>query len=266
MQQEYKELLITDDMNIARSAKKQGRYVVLCHPLSNELPMDNFGDYPYAIERMAEQVGDGTIISEEFDTNYLDHILCRMKGIPCEILDTQRCHVREITVSDVDALYEIYKAPEITEFMEDLYEKKEDEIAYTQDYIKYQYGFYDYGMWIVESLETTPDNADLTKDNGTRRIIGRAGFDMREGYDVPELGFMIRKEDQHQGYATEICEALLAYGKEQLGFLKVGAFTDSRNTASIRLLEKLGFRYQRTESVKTVKCDSEKLDYYLKCL
>lgn len=242
MQRQYKELLITDEMDIARRAKKKGQYVVLSYPVQGMTEQDSLSDYPYAIETGSEP-----------EATYLEHVLCRFRGEPCHILDTERCRVREITPADVDRLYEIYADPQITEFMENLYENREDEIAYTQEYIQCHYGFYDFGMWVVEELEAG-------------KIIGRAGFDMRQGYEDPELGFMICREYQQQGYATEICRALLAYGKEYLGFEKVGAFTDLANEASVRLLAKLEFVYQRKESVETVKGAKESLAYYSKVL
>ncbi|MBQ8527070.1 MAG: GNAT family N-acetyltransferase [Lachnospiraceae bacterium] len=257
MQKRYKELLITDEMHIAQEARKKGEYVVLCYPLADCVPT---GDIEHgSIARTHEEACDMSVFpyavenAEELDETYLDHVLCRLKGIPCHILDTERCRVREITPEDVDRLYEIYADPQITKYMENLYESREDEIAYTKDYIRCHYGFYDFGMWIVED-----------KKNG--KIIGRAGFDMREGYEEPELGFMICRNYQQKGYAGEVCGALLSYGKKQLGFEKVGSFTNPENTASVRLLCRLGFSYQSMHVVNSVKEDRQKLAYYQKVL
>ena len=255
MQIQYKELLITDEMNIARAAKKEGRYVVLSYPVDGMREEDSLSDYPYAIETTEEVLCLGNADTEgRLPIHYyLDHVLCRFKGVPCHILDTERCSVREITPEDVDRLYEIYADPQITEFMENLFENREDEVAYTKEYIRCHYGFYDFGMWIIV-------------DKATGCIIGRAGFDMRRGYEDPELGFMIGKEYQRQGYAKEVCRALLSYGKQQLGFEKVGSFTNPANVASVRLLCKLGFSFQREEMVDSVKEEKEQLAYYLKLL
>lgn len=238
MKRQYKDLLITDEMNIARAARAEGKYVVLSYPVYGMTDRDSLSDYPYAIETGSEP-----------EVTYLEHVLCRFKGEPCHILDTERCRVREITPEDVDRLYEIYADPQITEFMENLYEKREDEIEYTKEYIRCHYGFYDFGMWIVEERETG-------------KIIGRAGFDMRQGYDDPELGFMICREYQKKGYATEVCKALLSYGKKELGFEKVGSFTVPENVASVRLLSKLGFLYQGKDEIESVKGDKDCLAYY----
>ncbi len=231
MQRQYKELLITDEMDIARRAKAEGQYVVLSYPVQGMTKEDHLADYPYAVETTEQEP------EEAGYATYLEHVLCRFKGEPCHILDTKRCRVREITTADVDRLYEIYADPQITEFMEGLYEKKEDEIAYTEDYIKCHYGFYDFGMWIVVDKET-------------ETIIGRAGFDMREGNENPELGFVICTQYQGRGYAAEVCEALLNYGKEELGFEAVTARVERGNIKSLQLLCKLGFGAQNIDEKK----------------
>ncbi len=155
---------------------------------------------------------------------------------PWTILTTDRCIIRETTIGDVDSFYEIYQEPSITEYMEGLYADKQAETAYIQDYIKNIYRFYGYGMWTV-----------LEKTDG--KVIGRAGISWREGYDIPELGFVIGVPWQRQGYACEVCQAILAYGKEELGFTDFQALIMTGNEKSRTLCEKLGFVYQETVEV-----------------
>lgn len=213
---EYKSLYITNESDKAEKARKAGRYVVLLLPLTGECP--DMSAYPYAIENM-----------DEVSSEYLDRLILRFENKPWLILETQRCLVREITPEDVDALYEIYADKEITVYMEDLYEKKEEEVAYTKDYIACHYRFYEFGMWIIE-------------DKHSGRILGRAGLDMVEGKETPQLGFVVRKDSQKQGIATEVCQAILKYAKETLGFKHLEAVCDERNEASVSLLKKLGFK------------------------
>ncbi|MBO4338132.1 MAG: GNAT family N-acetyltransferase, partial [Lachnospiraceae bacterium] len=133
---------------------------------------------------------------------------------------------------DVPKLYEIYKEPEITRYMEDLYENMDEEIKYTQDYIKWHYGLYGFGMWIVT------DKAG--------RIIGRAGFDQKEEKE-PHLGFMIRKDMQRQGLAFEVCSALMEYAASHFDVPGIISLTHPQNTASASLLKKLGFTCKEAE-------------------
>lgn len=159
---------------------------------------------------------------------YLDRVYRRYAGIPWDILDTERCHIRESTVEDVDLFYEIYKNPSITKYMEDLYSDRNEELAYMRDYIEKVYGFYDFGVWTV-----------IEKESGS--IIGRAGLSYREGYEDPELGFVIGVPWQGKGYAYEVCREILKYGKEELGFERVQAFVETENEVSLNLCTKLGF-------------------------
>lgn len=167
---------------------------------------------------------------EEIEYTSLLQAYQRLVGEPWHILTTKRCIVRETTTDDVDSFYKIYADPSVTKYMENLYADRAQEIAYIQDYIKSVYGFYGYGMWTV-----------LTKKDNT--VIGRAGISWREGYDIPELGFVIAKPCQRHGYAYEVCRAVLEYGKAEIGFTCFQTFIMAGNDISEKLCRKLGFRY-----------------------
>lgn len=180
---------------------------------------EHFLQSEYAIEQI-----------EEVEYESLELVYLRLTGQPWTILTTNRCIIRETTVDDADSFYEIYKEPSITYYMEDLYADKAEEIAYIQDYIKNVYGFYGYGMWTV-----------LEKTSG--QVIGRAGLNWREGFDIPELGFVIGVPWQRQGYAYEVCQAILEYGRKELKFTRFQALVMEGNDKSERLCRKLGFTY-----------------------
>ena len=182
---------------------------------------------------------------EELPLEYLQRVYQRFYHIPWEILRTERCLVREITVQDVDELYEIYKDKEIVKYMENLFEDKEEEREYTRKYIENMYGFYGFGMWIVQRL-----------DNG--RIIGRAGLNVRDEYDDLELGYIIRKDEQKKGYAKEVCEAILRYAVEELEVQDINAFIHPDNTDSINLIKKLKFKKK-----EKVSLEGRNLDRYV---
>ncbi len=169
---------------------------------------------------------------EEVSAKSYDEVYRRLRQIPWDILETDRLFVRESTVEDVKDFYRIYSDPSITKYMEDLFQDPEQEVAYMQDYIKQMYGFYGFGMWTVTE-----------KKSG--EIIGRAGLSVREGYDLPELGFVIERKRQGMGYAKEVCEAILEYVKCELCFDEVQALVIKENEASLKLLQKLGFVYKK---------------------
>lgn len=85
----------------------------------------------------------------ELDAEYFELIYRRLKRLPWDILETERCTLRESTVADVPAFYEIYKEPSITDYMENLFPTPEEENAYMEDYIDKVYAYYDFGVWTV---------------------------------------------------------------------------------------------------------------------
>lgn len=208
-------LYVTDEREVYASLQKEGRYVL---PYLHEgIKSADFPGAAWLIEDL-----------EETTSESLELVYRRLAGLPWDILETLRCRVRETTVDDVDSFYRIYAEPSITEYMEDLFADRDEEIAYTKDYIEKVYAFYGYGMWTI-----------LEKESGA--VIGRAGIIWREGYDVPELGFVIGVPWQRRGYAFEVCEAILAYAKEELAMDRMQALVRTGNEKSLRLCEKLGF-------------------------
>lgn len=169
---------------------------------------------------------------EDLDDNYLERIWQRYRGIPWKICETERCLVRESVPEDVDSFYEIYRDREITEYMENLYEDREKERQYIRDYIEKVYAFYGFGMWTV-----------CLKEAG--EVIGRAGISMREGFEEPELGYVIGKTWQRQGIATEVCREILNYAGNELGLEQIRALMHPENVASQRLCHRLGFCYEK---------------------
>lgn len=165
---------------------------------------------------------------EEVDYNFLEKVYQRHYGIPWEILETERLRVRELTLADMDALFELYSYEGMTDYMEDLY-PYEEEYRYQESYIENMYRFFGYGMWLV-----------FEKDTG--KLVGRAGVEHREELEGElELGYAIGTPWQGQGFATEVCEGILAYTKEKLGFEEICSLVEPENKKSIHLLEKLGF-------------------------
>lgn len=212
-------LVITDDPQTAEQLLNDGKYVLILYHEKNK--NQNFPSARYAIE---------DLFSLEYSS--YEQVFKRLAGLPLDILETKRIRVRESTLEDVDEFYRIYCNPAITYYMEDLFQDKEAELAYMKSYIDQIYGFYGYGLWTV-----------LAKETG--QVIGRAGLSVREGYELPELGYVIDVHYQKQGYAYEVCEAILQYAREELEFDKVQALIDERNVASLRLIEKLGFIFER---------------------
>ena len=57
-----------------------------------------------------------------------------------------------------------------------------------------------------------------------------------------EIGFILAREQQRHGFATEAADELLRLGFEWLGLHRISGICDPRNTASSALMERLGMR------------------------
>lgn len=222
-------LYITDNPLYHRLLQDSGLPVIVYMHDGNREMVFSYAEY--AIEDIGE------IEYESLELGYL-----RLTGQPWTILETNRCIIRESTVADVDSFYEIYSEPSITKYMENLYVDRDEEVEYIKDYIKKVYSFYGYGMWTV-------------LEKSSLKVIGRAGISWREGYDIPELGFVIAVPFQRQGYAYEICQAILKYGHEELGFNSFQVLIMKGNEASKALCEKLGFVYDEQTQIDNIWYD-----------
>lgn len=197
------------------------------------------GSYPYILQGL-----------EDVDAQYFERIYRRLKKIPWDILETDRLIVRESVLEDLPFFYEIYQDKRITQYMEDLFEDPEMEAEYLKSYIDTVYAFYETGIYTVVYKETG-------------EIIGRAGYERREGYEELEFGFLISTKYQKRGLAKEVCTGLLQYAAEYFPKEPIHAFVEPENEISIKLLESLGFHYVSSQKVATCK-EKEKnyLEYY----
>ena len=91
-----------------------------------------------------------------------------------------------------------------------------------------------YGLWMLY-------------DRATGAPVGRGGLNRTEfdGAAEVEVGWLIVPERWNQGLATELGAASVELAFGTLGLPDLVAFTMPHNTASRRVMEKLGFTYER---------------------
>ena len=128
MEQNTPVLYVTDDPKTAEELKSRGEAVLIYLHEGNQ--EQDFEGFLYAVED-----------PDNLDPEYAVKVYQRMKGLPWDILQTERCLVRETTPEDVDDFFRIYSDPEITRYMENLYPELEQEKQYIRDYIKKIYTF-----------------------------------------------------------------------------------------------------------------------------
>ncbi len=109
-------------------------------------------------------------------------------------------------------------------------EKIDETIRQAVDHWR-QHGF---GFWVFHR-----------KSDG--QFIGRGGLKTYQidGKDVIGLAYAVMPDYWNRGFATEMAQASLDVGFEHLGLAEIGSWTLLVNLASQRVMEKLGFRYER---------------------
>jgi len=209
-------LFISDDAGVLKYLHDKGGFTIACY---HEGVTGLMGTTQYAIEGI---VG--------IEPDYMEKVYQRYCGIPWQIAKTKRLTVREMGPDDLDELYELYADERVTKYTEPLFVDKDMEKHYIEDYVENIYKYFGFGTWLVHR-----------KEDG--KLIGRAGFNFRPGFDEPELGFVTGYPFWRKGYAYEVCSHLLYLGKTVFEFGRIQALADKENMASVCLLEKLGFYY-----------------------
>jgi ribosomal-protein-alanine N-acetyltransferase len=90
--------------------------------------------------------------------------------------------------------------------------------------------------------------------------VGLCGLLQREYFEWPDIGYALLDRHAGHGYAREAAEATLAWGWNARGLPRIVASTTLDNRDSIRLLERLGFRF---EDVRQLPVHSEPSRYFV---
>ncbi len=98
----------------------------------------------------------------------------------------------------------------------------------------YHWQRYGFGLWVF-------------RDKINSQFVGRAGLRNThvEGNDEVELAYALMVNYWGKGLATEMGEQILKIGFELLKLQEVVCFTLTTNKASQKVMEKLGFKYER---------------------
>lgn len=150
------------------------------------------------------------------------------------ILETERLILRPLTLDDLDALFALYRDPEIRKYFPEgtlTYAETKEELEWIIDVYYGQYGF---GLW-----------ATIYKATGA--FIGRCGLLpwTIEGRQEVEVAYLLDKAYWGQGLATEVAEAIVTYGFEHLRLSRIICLPEPENQASCRVAEKIGMTLER---------------------
>ena len=89
----------------------------------------------------------------------------------------------------------------------------------------------------------------LVQLKDTLTPVGMCGLLKREELPDPDIGFAFLPDFWNKGFAFEAAAAVLNDARERLKLQRVLAITSLDNDASIKLLQRLGFRFEKTMSL-----------------
>ncbi len=107
----------------------------------------------------------------------------------------------------------------------------------------------------VDSYQRLGFGLYLVESKGTRISIGICGLVKRASLEDVDIGFAFLPKYWGNGYAYESASAVMAYGESVFGLSRIVAVTTPDNHGSIKVLEKLGFRFEQT--IKLSEGDAE---------
>jgi RimJ/RimL family protein N-acetyltransferase len=149
------------------------------------------------------------------------------------IIETERLTLRRLSPDDAGFIVELLNQPSFLRYIGDKEVRNNaDAVRYIKNGPIASYERFGFGLYLVELKETEVS-------------IGICGLLKRESLPDVDVGFAFLPDYWSLGYAFESAAAVMTYGREVLGLRRIVAITSLDNDASIRLLEKLGLRFER---------------------
>jgi RimJ/RimL family protein N-acetyltransferase len=149
------------------------------------------------------------------------------------VLSSERLLLRELTHDDAGFVVELLNDPDFVRFIGDRGVRDEsDARAYLDKGPIASYARHGFGLYAV----ATRDAAQVT---------GICGLLRRDWLDEPDLGFAYLPRFRGRGYAIEAARAVLDDAAGRLGLARITAIVSPENERSLRVLAKLGFRFER---------------------
>lgn len=147
------------------------------------------------------------------------------------MIETARLSLREFTLADAPFVLRLLNEPS---YLQNIGDRGVRTIEQAERFIEERflssYRTNGFGHWLVSDRAGTP--------------MGSCGLIDRQAIGEIDVGFAFFPEFWNQGYAFEAASAAMAWGRAK-GLTRIVAVVSPANRASIRVLEKLGLRYER---------------------
>jgi RimJ/RimL family protein N-acetyltransferase len=148
------------------------------------------------------------------------------------LLETARLSLRQLTNDDTLFILELLNEPSFIQNIGDRNVRTiEDARAYILNGPVTSYEKNGFGLCLVVLKETNES-------------IGMCGLIQRDGLEDVDIGYALLPKFWSKGYAIEAARAVKEYAKDVIGLKRLVAIVDPANEGSIRVLEKIGLRYE----------------------
>ncbi len=163
-----------------------------------------------------------------------------------ENIETERLLLRPLGMEDADFIIELLNDPS---FIKNIGDRNVRSVEDAHGYIL---------KGPVTSYEKNGFGLCLVILKETDEAIGMCGLIKRDALEDVDLGYAFLPRYWSKGYAVEAAKATLNFGWQVIGLKRIVAVTDPANTPSNRVLEKLGFVFE-----KMVKIAADDIDLNL---
>lgn len=161
---------------------------------------------------------------------------------------TNRLILRETSTEDAQMMYLLNNDPEVIRYTGDPpFKSIEDAAMFLNQYDHFQK--HNRGRWAV-----------VDKANG--EVLGWCGLKYHEDSGENDLGYRFFQNKWGQGYATEASHLALQYGFRRLGLDSVIARAVKANIASIQVMKKLSFEFEKDFEEHGSLCAQHRIDKY----
>jgi ribosomal-protein-alanine N-acetyltransferase len=151
-------------------------------------------------------------------------------------LETERLVLRQLKISDVEALFDMRKEPLMHVFTDT---KPDVNLEETMAYLMKMNLGIEEGKWLIWAIQ----------ERSSGRMVGSISlwnFDLE--LNTAELGYGLVPTAWGFGYMEEALGGVLHYGFDVLGLSKIEAYTEASNVASVKLLKK--YQFEKTGQVE----------------
>lgn len=150
-----------------------------------------------------------------------------------KVLETERLLLQQLSSADADFILELLNEPS---FIRNIGDRGVRTIEGANSYILNgpvaSYAKNGFGLYLVK-LKATDES------------IGMCGLIKRDTLEDVDIGYAYLPKFWSKGYGVEAAQAVKEYARNVIGLKRIVAITDPENEGSIRVLEKIGLKFEK---------------------